>query len=510
MPYQVLGGLQLPAEPSSFQSVPMPSYLTTAKYSNGIHCLKRLWYEEKRPENAPPPSLYQQRLFDEHKAVKTLVYSHFPTGVHIDAEDPDVAVRQTEVAMRRGESCLFDAAFRSNGVFVRCDILQKDAKGWRIIEIRASKKFKKEYLLKLALQRHILDRCAIPISATHLILLNEACVYPDLSNLFVGEDVTEGVNSLKQEVPGYLSRFKRVLHRDVEPNVLIGKNLCNRPHICPYKTSCWASVPQNSVFTIPRIKDPEATSLAENGIFHLSDLPADFPLTPSQNAYVKSVLENKPAIDGAAIRQELAKLRYPIHFLDFEADSPAIPRFDGFKVHEEFPFQYSCHVLQSDSVVTHHEYLHTDTTDPRLPLLKSLLAHISDRGSIVVYNRPFERRILRDLAESFPEYASALHSIIDRLWDQLTVLRKHYEHPDFCGSKSLKAVLPVLVPSLSYKTLDIQEGGDAPAVWNLMLSSNNETERQEWHRRLRAYCKLDTLAMVEIHKVLQEKSTYPI
>ena len=201
-------------------------------------------------------------------------------------------------------------------------------------------------------------------------------------------------------------------------------------------------------------------------------------------------------------------MQYPIHFLDFETDRPAIPRFDGFKVYEEFPFQYSCHVLQSDGVVTHHEYLHTDTTDPRPLLLKSLLAHISDRGSIVVYNLSLERRILRGLAESFPEYASALQSIIKRLWDQLTTLRKHYEHPDFCGSKSLKSVLPVLVPSLSYKTLDIQAGGDAPAVWNLMLSANNETERQEWDQRLRAYCKLDTLAMVEIHKVLQEKSTY--
>ena len=485
----------------------MPSYLTTAKYLNGIHCLKRLWYEEKHPEKASPTPLSQQRLFDQRKAVKTRAYSQFAEGVHIDAEDPNVAVRQTEAAMRRGESCLFDAAFLLNGVFVRCDILQKDAKGWRVIEIKVSKKTKKEYLLTLALQTYILDTSNVPISATQLMLLNEACVYPDLSNLFVFEDVTDGVNLLKQAVPDYLRTFKTTLHRNVKPNVLIGKNLCNQPHRCPYKTSCWTLVPKNSVFTIPKIKDPEATSLAENSIFHLSDLPADFPLTPAQSIYVNSVLESKPAIDGTALRQELAKLRYPIHFLDFEADRPAIPRFDGFRVHEEFPFQYSCHVLQSDGGVTHHEYLHTDTTDPRPPLLKSLLAHISDRGSIVVYNRFFERRILRGLADSFPGYASALQSTIDRLWDQLTVLRKHYEHPDFCGSKSLKAVLPVLVPSLSYKALDIQEGGDAPAVWNLMLSANSETERQEWNRRLRAYCKLDTLAMVEIHKVLQEKST---
>lgn len=498
----------MPAQLSSTQSVPMPSYLTTAKYLNGIHCLKRLWYEEKHPENASPLSLSQQRLYDQRKAIKTLAYSQFSEGVHIDVENPDVAVRHTKTAMRRGESCLFNAAFLLNGVFVRCDILQNDGKGWRIIEIRASKKIKKEYLLNLALQNYILDTSDVPISATQLMLLNEACVYPDLFDLFVFEDVTDKVNFLKREVPDYLSTFKTTRRRDAEPNVLIGKNLCNQPYRCPYKTSCWTFVPKNSVFTIPKIKDPEATLLAENGIFRLSDLPTDFPLTPAQSTYVDSVLENKPAMDRAAIRQALATLQYPIHFLDFEADRPAVPRFNGFKVYEEFPFQYSCHILQSDGVVTHREYLHTDISDPRLPLLQSLLAHISDRGSIVVYNRSFERRILRGLAESFPEYASALQSIIERLWDQLTVLRKHYEHPDFCGSKSLKAVLPVLVPSLSYKTLDIQEGGDAPAVWNLMLSANNETEKQEWNRRLRAYCKLDTLAMVEIHKVLQEKSTY--
>ena len=488
----------------------MLSYLTTAKYLNGIHCLKRLWYEEKHPEKAPPLSLSQQKLFDQRKAVKALAYSRFPEGVYIAAEDPDAAIRQTETAINRGESCLFNAAFLLNGIFVRCDILQKDEKGWRIIEIRVSKKIKKEYLLNLALQKHTLDTSDIPVSATQLLLLNEACVYPDLSNLFVFKDVTDKVNVLKRDVPRDLRTFKTILGRDVEPNVLIGKNLCNRPYRCPFKTSCWTFVPKNSVFTIPKIKDPEAAALAENGVFRLSDLPADFSLTPAQRIYVDSVLENKPAIDSTAIRRALARLRYPIHFLDFEADRPAIPRFDGFKVHEEFPFQYSCHVLQADGVVTHHEYLHTDITDPRLPLLQSLLSHISTRGSIVVYNRSFERRILRGLAASFPEYASALRSMIKRLWDQLAVLRKHYEHPRFYGSKSLKSVLPVLVPSLSYKNLDLQTGGDAPAVWNMMLRASTETEKQEWDQRLRAYCKLDTLALVEIHKVLQEKSTHPV
>lgn len=97
----------MPAHSSSLQNVPMLSYLTTAKYLNGIHCLKRLWYEEKHPEKAPPLSLSQQRIFEQRKAVKTLAYSRFPAGVDIAAEAPDVAVRETETAINRGESCLF-------------------------------------------------------------------------------------------------------------------------------------------------------------------------------------------------------------------------------------------------------------------------------------------------------------------------------------------------------------------------------------------------------------------
>ena len=77
-------------------------------------------------------------------------------------------------------------------------------------------------------------------------------------------------------------------------------------------------------------------------------------------------------------------------------------------------------------------------------------------------------------------------------------------HPDFCGSNSLKDVLPVLVPSLCYEDLDVQDGLEAQTVWNLMLNTTNETKKSEMIEHLKAYCRLDTLATVEIHKVLCE------
>ena len=204
------------------------------------------------------------------------------------------------------------------------------------------------------------------------------------------------------------------------------------------------------------------------------------------------------------IQRLISNLEYPIHFLDFETDNPAIPRFEGLHPYQQFPFQYSCHVLQQDGSVTHHEYLHTNTSDPRKPLLESLITHISACGSVVVYSASFEQKVLENLALSFSEHASSLQSIIDRLWDQLDIFRYHYMHPDFCGSNSLKDVLPVLVPSLCYEDLDVQDGLEAQVVWNLMLNTTNETKKSEMIEHLKAYCGLDTLATVEIHKVLCE------
>ena len=152
--------------------------------------------------------------------------------------------------------------------------------------------------------------------------------------------------------------------------------------------------------------------------------------------------------------------------------------------------------------MTHCEYLHTDRSDPREPLIKSLLGTISDKGSVVVYFARFENQRLEDLAKFLPQYAECLRSIQDRLWDQWLIFRNHYKHPDFEGSNSLKSVLPVLVPSLGYDELDVQDGREAQAVWHLMLDSNSEKERDRMATNLKEYCTLDTWAMVEIHRAV--------
>ena len=339
-------------------------------------------------------------------------------------------------------------------------------------------------------------------SKTQLMLINsKECVYPDLSNLFTIEDATDQVNQLIDGVHNNVETFKTILNRNDEPNVLIGEH-CDKPNPCPFKIHCWKFVPKKSIFTIPGLRWDKKNKLIENGIYSLKCLSDDFPLSQKQRTYVKSVLDGQPEIDNAVIQRLISDLEYPIHFLDFETDNPAIPRFDGLRPYQHFPFQYSCHIMQADGSITHHEYLHTDTSDPRRPVLESLLSHISSHGSVVVYKASFEKGVLEHLADLFPEHAPVLQSITERLWDLLNIFKEHYTHPDFLGSNSLKAVLPVLVPSLDYQDLDVRDGTEAQATWNLMLNTENETNKNEWINRLKAYCKMDTLATVEIYKAL--------
>ncbi|MBW4583356.1 MAG: DUF2779 domain-containing protein [Tildeniella nuda ZEHNDER 1965/U140] len=179
-----------------------------------------------------------------------------------------------------------------------------------------------------------------------------------------------------------------------------------------------------------------------------------------------------------------------------------MPRFDGLKPYEQFPFQYSCHILHAKGQVEHREYLHTDTSDSRAPLVVALVSDIAPAGSVIVYHQSFEASLLRKLAQAFPAYAFQLESIATRLWDLEDIFKHHYKHPDCRGSTSIKNVLPVLVPSLSYKTLTIQRGDQAQTVWETMIPCTNQTEKQGLANDLCAYCQLDTLAMVEIYRSL--------
>ena len=122
---------------------------------------------------------------------------------------------------------------------------------------------------------------------------------------------------------------------------------------------------------------------------------------------------------------------------------------------------------------------------------------------IVVYSS-YEQTIIRQLAKEFPHHAEHLLALCDRLFDLLDIIRTHYYHPNFHGSYSIKAVLPALVPDMTYSDLEIRDGSNASAAFAQMIAPDTEEPELERIRSaLLDYCQMDTLAMVRLLDTLQ-------
>ena len=61
-----------------------------------------------------------------------------------------------------------------------------------------------------------------------------------------------------------------------------------------------------------------------------------------------------------------------------------------------------------------------------------------------------------------------------------------------------------MVPELSYKDLNIQEGGTASNTFSQMVQGIFDGDVVQTRKDLLAYCELDTLAMVMLYEELRE------
>jgi hypothetical protein len=148
-------------------------------------------------------------------------------------------------------------------------------------------------------------------------------------------------------------------------------------------------------------------------------------------------------------------------------------------------------------------YLQADNSNPARPLSETLRGHIGKTGSVIAWNMSFEKSCNTALGIMDSEFEEFYKDINVRMADLMIPFSKgYYVDANFGGSASIKNVLPVLVPELSYKNLGIQEGGNAQRSWMDAVLYGKRNDKEEVLNNLEEYCKLDTLAMVEIFNFL--------
>jgi hypothetical protein len=250
------------------------------------------------------------------------------------------------------------------------------------------------------------------------------------------------------------------------------------------------------------------------------------------------------------MKKILRDLQYPLHFIDFEAATAAIPMQIFGKPYEPVYFQFSCHTLQKNGELSHQEWV---DTDPRAYPHEQFVEKLTSvpgimKGTIFQYS-PFEKQALNTLYREFSRssnkderIAMKLQSLIKgsdnnspaRFIDMNRLVRDYYFNRYMIDGLGLKQVLMSTLKSSTYlqqkyegelkvgnlelslieKTNNqlsdpylinqndnesVEDGSSAMHAWlHTKTPYCGKSRREQIQKALKVYCTLDSLALVII------------
>ncbi|HQX44974.1 MAG TPA: DUF2779 domain-containing protein [Saprospiraceae bacterium] len=506
----------------------MHNLISKSDFKKYLQCPEYFWFYKNRPAVLAEKQMsdFEKNLSEQGKLVEQKFYERFPK-VHVLTSKNLDAVTATKEFDNTGDFYLGQAAFIADGFFAQSDLVHfKGDKTISIYEIKSSSSgqvldsddsaqaaSKEEHLIDLCFQYLVASTAGYRVERLFLVELNKTYIKTgelNLSEFFNISDVSSKIQTMNEAIIRQMTLAASKSMESVQPvtcdcKYKARKNQCVAfPYLHP-------DMMGYTIHDLSRIGNSKKRLIGfiDNDITRLEDIPADWDLTDPQKDQVLSWNQNQEIIHKEEIISSFKQLKYPLYFLDYETLSSAIPIYDGTKPYQQIPFQYSLHIInEPGSMFEHREFLHLEQTNPMESLSQHLRADIGDEGSVVVWNKKFEGMCNKGLAETVPELSKFLLGINKRFFDLMDIFSKRmYVHKDFKGSSSIKKVLPVLVPHLSYKDLTIGDGGTATTAWKRMVFEiNDANEKEKIKMDLLAYCKLDTLAMVEIFRKIIEKT----
>jgi hypothetical protein len=473
-----------------------------------------LWLKKHDKSKLPEIDKSTQATFDAGNLFESYAEKQFTDGIRLGFTDYQSYLalpEQTMEALLGGAKTVFQARFETKQITCICDVIQVvDDKEFDLYEIKSSTKAKPEHIDDLAFQTYVIESCGFTVRKISVIHVDNEYVRSGDIDPDALSATTEVTDKVRAKLPKTIESIESALQ------VL---QLPEPPDISPIHASTsgfaeWMEIyklltnpPKYSIYDLVTLNPSKVSSLEDDGFKMLTDIPEEYPLSPKQHKQVIATKLNQPLIEKESIKQLLDTFEYPLYFLDYETLAGVVPSFDGVRAYQQVPFQYSVHIIDSpDSELRHEEYLHTEATNPSQNVAEALRSHIGDTGTVLSWNMSFEKGCNKFLADQVPELSDFLLGLNERMNDlDIPFKDLWYVHKDFFGSYSIKHILPVLAPHLSYKILGVQDGASAQRLWMQAVIDGKDTiEKDVLFADLIEYCKLDTLAMVEIYNVLRK------
>ena len=235
-----------------------------------------------------------------------------------------------------------------------------------------------------------------------------------------------------------------------------------------------------------------------------------------QEMQVIKYLQNDsiPHVMVDELRIEMNSWVYPLHMIDFETTTVALPFYAGMRPYEVAAFQFSHHTIHADGRIEHaDEWINTEQGKfPNFHFIRALKKALEkDSGTIFRYathENTVLNKIHDQLGFSNEQDATELQSFIESIThrknekgrvqygsrdmvDLCDTIRKFYYNPHTNGSNSIKAVLPAILNSSKY----LQNKYSQPVYGTSVLPSKNFANH--------VWVKLDNGKVIDPYKLLE-------
>lgn len=171
-------------------------------------------------------------------------------------------------------------------------------------------------------------------------------------------------------------------------------------------------------------------------------------------------------IDHEYMAKEMDRWRFPLHFIDFETSTSALPFHIGMNPYESVAFQFSHHTLEKDGSLKHaNEFLLAEAGQfPNYEFARALQSALSENDGTVFMWSSHENTIISHIIKQLktrsdaPQDKAELISFLETLIkdgsramvDLKIIAQKGYFHPSTNGSNSIKRVLPAVLGSSAF------------------------------------------------------------
>lgn len=586
--------------------------LSKSDFKVAQSCATKLHYLKNGYPSANDGNEYMEYLAEGGYAVGKMATLFYPDGVRVDNNKGiEPAIEETKQLLQQDNITLFEAAVLSNHKIAAIDILEKNGNTVHLIEVKSkgydsetqSLKGWEEHLDDIAFQKLVLAEAYPDFQITPFLFVPDKAARTTIEGLnalfelkefemhngfklfdieFTGDaekirqdelmtlvDVSEYINGIERRIKRNADVFVNSLSDGSKITSLLDKNCFKCEYSVEGKNGsgykeCWAGITETEphvknlyhVGTIGGIKEPIINSLITDKKVSLYDMPLDELKGKRGERQLVQIENTRTNNEWAAgeLKSEIASWEYPLHFIDFETCTTALPFHRNMRPYEMSAFQWSCHTIKYPGAEpVHSEWLNLEPAFPSFAFAESLMQQIGYSGTPLMWST-HENTTLRNIYYQMEEYNQMIPGLkrwleymvkfdsngSGALVDMNKMALDYYFHPIMQGRTSIKVTLPaVLAANQSKRTVNwlqnfekdlnlhavdengvienpykhlppiellesaeaVNEGTGAMRAYEDMLfglNKHNTEIKEAYAQALLRYCKLDTLAMVII------------